>query len=487
MGVLSKPSALDALYGLLLAGGGVMGYAKAQSVPSLVAGVGSGLIVSLSGYTWLKSLWSLVLTGVMGRRFQASGKFMPAGLVSVIAALMCVVNAAKALRGKKGKKAMAAAAPKPVIKAKPPPAPSPKQIQTMHKIAIVVSSVEKSVEYYTKILGLEVLERFANADDEDYVFLRAGNVVLELMPQKSMACDTGIHHLSFKVSDTDRAFKAIQLANAGDAGPITTLAEPFDIPGEQFRGLRLAFFADPDSTRLQLFARDGWPGLPPRATKPADPNQSIAIGGELVSNLAKVRVVVSDVEKSVHFYSKMLGLSVSERFRNQTRQIYEGEEDIVQLRSPVGGLILELAPQKSTPGSPPLGFDHLAFKVESVGLARAGLESELDQTLQLPETVELTRREWAPRPVRYTALRAYTSPSALCSLSLSLLSLSLSLCLLFLTLCVAMAQVRAHVLPRQGWEPAGKLTTAMLSDPDQIKLQLCVCAAGCLQFLAKGL
>ena len=96
---------------------------------------------------------------------------------------------------------------------------------------------------------------------------------------------------------------------------------------------------------------------------------------------------------------------MSERFRNQTRQIYEGEEDIVQLRSPAGGLILELAPQKSTPGSPPLGFDHLAFKVEesSVGLARAGLESELDQTLQLPETVELTRREWAPRPVRYIA------------------------------------------------------------------------------------
>ena len=68
----------------------------------------------------------------------------------------------------------------------------------IHKIAIISDDIEGAVEFYTKKLGLTVMERFANEDDEDYVFLDAGGILLELMPQKTMGRAPGFHHISFE-------------------------------------------------------------------------------------------------------------------------------------------------------------------------------------------------------------------------------------------------------------------------------------------------
>ena len=92
MAILSKPTTVDALYGAILALGGLAGYASAKSTVSLVMGVGSGVIVSVAGRS-VKSLWSLVLAVIMGRRFLGGGNFMPSGFLTVIAACMCAVNA----------------------------------------------------------------------------------------------------------------------------------------------------------------------------------------------------------------------------------------------------------------------------------------------------------------------------------------------------------------------------------------------------------
>ena len=73
----------------------MLGYARAGSVPSLVAGVASGAVVSLAASRWVKSLYSAVLAVVMGRRWLGGGKFMPAGLVAVLGAAMCLYNAAR--------------------------------------------------------------------------------------------------------------------------------------------------------------------------------------------------------------------------------------------------------------------------------------------------------------------------------------------------------------------------------------------------------
>ena len=118
----------------------------------------------------------------------------------------------------------------------------------IHKIAIISDDIEGAVEFYTKNLGLTVVERFANEDDEDYVFLDAGGILLELMPQKAMGQAPGFHHISFDVDSVEDS--AQDLKNKG----VTITKEPFDVGGGT--GLTLSFFEGPNQLNLQLFHRE---------------------------------------------------------------------------------------------------------------------------------------------------------------------------------------------------------------------------------------
>ncbi|GAA5946549.1 hypothetical protein JCM3765_000289 [Sporobolomyces pararoseus] len=81
----------DQLFGFLSAAlisvGGLMGFIKRSSVASLVAGMGSGLLlgygVNSRNYRLVTGV-AAVLFLVMGNRFVRSGRFMPAGLVTLL-------------------------------------------------------------------------------------------------------------------------------------------------------------------------------------------------------------------------------------------------------------------------------------------------------------------------------------------------------------------------------------------------------------------
>ncbi|XP_053716896.1 transmembrane protein 14C [Synchiropus splendidus] len=83
-------------YAALIASGGVFGYVKAGSVPSLAAGLLFGSAAGFGAYQvsndpaniWVSLATSGALTGVMGKRFYASRKFMPAGLMAGASLLM---------------------------------------------------------------------------------------------------------------------------------------------------------------------------------------------------------------------------------------------------------------------------------------------------------------------------------------------------------------------------------------------------------------
>jgi lactoylglutathione lyase len=117
----------------------------------------------------------------------------------------------------------------------------------IHKIAVVTDDIEKAVAFYTSVLGMQVSERFPNDDDEDFVFLKSGDMILELMPQKTMGADVGFHHISFNVDNVDSAAREVQ-----DGGHALTM-EPTDAG---VGGIRLAFFNGPNDVQLQLFHRD---------------------------------------------------------------------------------------------------------------------------------------------------------------------------------------------------------------------------------------
>ena len=119
-------------------------------------------------------------------------------------------------------------------------------VDKIHKIALVTDDVEGSVKFYTETLGLEVIERFPVEDDEDYVFLKAGDMILELMPKKSMQAEEGFHHISFRVDSVDASVQDLRNKEV----PIEK--EPFDAGTG---GIRLAFFKGPNEMLLQLFER----------------------------------------------------------------------------------------------------------------------------------------------------------------------------------------------------------------------------------------
>nr|XP_034817325.1 transmembrane protein 14C isoform X1 [Pan paniscus] len=83
-------------YAALVASGGIIGYVKAGSVPSLAAGLLFGSLAGLGAYqlsqdprnVWVFLATSGTLAGIMGMRFYHSGKFMPAGLIAGASLLM---------------------------------------------------------------------------------------------------------------------------------------------------------------------------------------------------------------------------------------------------------------------------------------------------------------------------------------------------------------------------------------------------------------
>ena len=90
---MRAPGIVILVFGLLVLGGGIIGYATAGSMPSLIAGgvFGLGLLVSSMGVLRGKRIGlltapilTLLLTAFFGYRFAQSGEFIPSGLMTVL-------------------------------------------------------------------------------------------------------------------------------------------------------------------------------------------------------------------------------------------------------------------------------------------------------------------------------------------------------------------------------------------------------------------
>eukprot|EP00246_Nothoceros_aenigmaticus_P008493 TRINITY_DN231_c0_g1_i1.p1 TRINITY_DN231_c0_g1~~TRINITY_DN231_c0_g1_i1.p1 ORF type:complete len:120 (+),score=15.43 TRINITY_DN231_c0_g1_i1:168-527(+) len=101
-------------YGLAILLGGLLGYLRKGSTTSLLGGVGAGLVMLLAATLSLRAFQrnsksfaalfveaavSIALTVVMGQRFQATFKFMPAGIVATISGAMSIFLLYKIVTG----------------------------------------------------------------------------------------------------------------------------------------------------------------------------------------------------------------------------------------------------------------------------------------------------------------------------------------------------------------------------------------------------
>ncbi|XP_017886540.1 transmembrane protein 14 homolog [Ceratina calcarata] len=89
---------LGYVYAAAVAAGGVLGYVKAQSIPSLGAGLAFGSVLGYGAYQTsedptnirLSVAATLVLGGLMGVRYYSSGKMMPAGMLAILSTAMLI-------------------------------------------------------------------------------------------------------------------------------------------------------------------------------------------------------------------------------------------------------------------------------------------------------------------------------------------------------------------------------------------------------------
>jgi glyoxylase I family protein len=124
-------------------------------------------------------------------------------------------------------------------------------LQSIHHIAIICSNYQRSLHFYTHVLGLTLVQEVYRAERDSYKADLAlqGKYVIELFSfpeppaRLSRPEATGLRHLAFAVTDIDAAVAQLQ--------ELQITVEPIRI--DEHTGKRFTFFADPDGLPLELY------------------------------------------------------------------------------------------------------------------------------------------------------------------------------------------------------------------------------------------
>lgn len=139
---------------------------------------------------------------------------------------------------------------------------------TLHHLGIVVSDLDRSIDFYGKAFGLVPVDRAVFSGPElsevvgvpeatlEYAFMSGENVLVELIEYKSPPGraydrnnnDIGTGHLCFVVDAIDETYA--RLLELGATASSIVQAAP-DI--EPFNGLRYAYCRDLDGITIELF------------------------------------------------------------------------------------------------------------------------------------------------------------------------------------------------------------------------------------------
>ncbi|WPQ64470.1 VOC family protein [Chitinophaga sancti] len=124
-------------------------------------------------------------------------------------------------------------------------------LQAIHHIAVICSDYERSKQFYTEILGLEIIREVYRQERKSYKLDLAlnGQYVIELFsfpdppPRPSRPEANGLRHLAFAVSDIDKAVAHLKTH--------AVITEPVRI--DPYTEKRFTFFTDPDGLPLELY------------------------------------------------------------------------------------------------------------------------------------------------------------------------------------------------------------------------------------------
>ena len=139
-------------------------------------------------------------------------------------------------------------------------------VMRMDHVSLTVRDVDKSIEFYSKGLGLKLLRisvlRPAPETEYKNAYMYSDSILLELITaentatppyspetwQKTMRGSIGITHLGMRVHDLDAAIKKLKAAGA------TMIGEPFQVSKEK---TNIVYVADKVSPKIGYARRPG--------------------------------------------------------------------------------------------------------------------------------------------------------------------------------------------------------------------------------------
>ncbi|MBR7012348.1 MAG: VOC family protein [Muribaculaceae bacterium] len=127
------------------------------------------------------------------------------------------------------------------------------QLNKVHHIALICSDYQRSLDFYTRVVGCQVLAEHWREEQESYLTKLSlnGEYVIELFsypspPQRpSYPEAAGLRHLAFEVDDiVEQVAELDRLGVAHEA-----------IRTDATTGKRFVFFNDPDDQPLEMYEK----------------------------------------------------------------------------------------------------------------------------------------------------------------------------------------------------------------------------------------
>lgn len=200
------------------------------------------------------------------------------------------------------------------------------RVTAVDSIGITVADLDRSVAFYTNVLGFETVSEWEGAGEElDHlqgVFgtrlrkarLKLGEEFIELteylapegrpLPVDSRSNDQWFQHIAIIVSDMDRAYAHLRKNKVRHAS-----SGPQRLPdwNQNASGIRAFYFKDPDGHALEVLWFPQGKGNAKWQQSPAN---------RLFLGIDHTAIVISNTDDSLRFYRERLGLQVAGESEN---------------------------------------------------------------------------------------------------------------------------------------------------------------------------
>lgn len=202
-------------------------------------------------------------------------------------------------------------------------------IKAVDSIGFTVSDIDRSVEFFSKVLSFEkVSDVEVTGDDYEHlqgifglrmrvVRLRLGDEFIELteylaprgkpIPVDSQSNDRWFQHIAIIVSDMDRAYQWLRKHKVEHAS-----TGPQQLPdwNKNAGGIKAFYFKDPDGHALEILQFPEGKGDPKWRRLAKDDT------GKLFLGIDHTAIAIGDTESSLKFYRDTLGMRVAGESEN---------------------------------------------------------------------------------------------------------------------------------------------------------------------------